>query len=229
MFAYNMNISIAIVDDNLQNRWSLAERINYAEEIDLLFTAVDGGDFLDQMKKLPDSKLPQVVLMDIEMPRLNGIETIRLARTLYPDIKFLILTVFDDDDKIFEAIKAGASGYLLKDEKLPVIIEWIHELIEIGGAPMSPRIARKAMNLLMNHQPNNSKDIINYSPLQDELSVRELEVLKLLVEGLDYKATAEKLFLSTHTVRKHIANIYTKLHISSKAQAIMLVSKYKLI
>lgn len=224
-----MNITIAIVDDNLQNRWSLAERINFAEEIDLLFTADDGTDFLDQMKKLPPNKLPEVVLMDIEMPRLNGIETIRLSRNLYPDVRFLILTVFDDDDKIFEAIKAGASGYLLKDEKLPVIIDWIHELIEIGGAPMSPRIARKAMNLLMNHHPQPAKNLPDYSPLQEELSNREIEVLKLLVDGLDYKATAEKLFLSTHTVRKHIANIYTKLHISSKAQAIKLVSKYKLI
>lgn len=223
-----MNISIAIVDDNVQNRLSLSERINFASEIDLLFTAVDGTDFLDKMKRLSASKLPQVVLMDIEMPRLNGIETIRLARTIYPEVKFLILTVFDDDDKIFEAIKAGASGYLLKDEKVPVIIDWIQELIEIGGAPMSPRIARKAMNLLMEHQSKNAAELPDHSPLQDELSNRELEVLKLLVDGFDYKATAEKLFLSTHTVRKHIANIYTKLHISSKAQAIKLVTKYKL-
>lgn len=215
-----MNISIAIVDDNPQNRISLAERIKYAKEIDIVFTANDGTDFLDQMKKLSADKLPQVVLMDIEMPNLNGIETIRHARILYPEVKFLILTVFDDEEKIFEAIKNGASGYLLKDEKVAVIIDWIRELVEIGGAPMSPRIARKAMNLLMNTTPEYSKEMFQHSPLQHELSEREIEVLKLLVDGYDYKATAEKLFLSTHTVRKHIANIYQKLHVNSKAQAL---------
>ena len=221
-----MKITIAIVDDNLQNRFSLAERINYAEEVDLLFTSTDGADFLDKMKKCLPNELPQVVLMDIEMPRLDGIKTIRLGKTLYPDVKYLILTVFDDDEKIFEAIKAGASGYLLKDEKIPVIIDWIQELVEIGGVPMSPRIARKAMNLLINTAGKPSKELTeNTSFIQDELSYREIEVLKLLVEGFDYKATAEKLFLSTHTVRKHIANIYTKLHITSKAQAIKLTNQ----
>src|SRR5690606_30733810 len=101
-------------------------------------------DFLDKMKSCPPDNRPQLVLMDIDMPVLDGIETVKRATPIYPDIKFLMITVFDDDDKIFEAIKAGASGYLLKDEPSQVISSAIKEVLEFGGAPMSPRIARKA-------------------------------------------------------------------------------------
>src|SRR5450432_1856759 len=144
-----MKIPIGIVDDKSQNRISLAERINYSDDIEVVLTAKDGNDFLEQMKRLHHSAHPSVILMDIEMPGMNGIEAVRTGKQLYPDLNFLMLTVFDDDDKIFEAIKAGATGYLLKDEKVQVIIECIQQLLEIGGAPMSPRIARKALDLLM--------------------------------------------------------------------------------
>jgi DNA-binding NarL/FixJ family response regulator len=139
--------------------------------------------------------------------------------------------VFDDDDKIFEAIKAGAGGYLLKDEKVPVIIDCIEQLQEVGGAPMSPRIARKAFDLLMKaSMPVPAKEEASSEEKNDyRLSARETEVLKLVVDGFDYKAIAEKLFLSSHTVRKHIANIYHKLHVTSKAQAIKLATNNKLI
>lgn len=221
-----MKIPIAIVDDKSQNRVSIAERINYSDDIEVVLVAIDGNDFLEQMKHLAISKRPSVVLMDIEMPRMNGIETVRIGKQLYPDLNFLMLTVFDDDDKIFEAIKAGAIGYLLKDEKLSVIIECIEQLVEVGGAPMSPRIARKALSLLMKSSiPQNEKNAVEKN--DTDLSSREMEVLKLTVDGYDYKAVAEKLFLSTHTVRKHIANIYHKLHVTSKAQAIKIATKNK--
>lgn len=223
-----MKIPIGIVDDKSQNRLSLAERMEHSDDIEVLLTARDGNDFLEQMKMLRDRKQPSVVLMDIEMPNLDGIETVRIAHQLYPSIKFLMLTVFDDDDKIFEAIKAGASGYLLKDEKIAVIIDWIQQLTEVGGAPMSPRIARKALDLLMKAElPANAATVAEKNDYH--LSDRETEVLKLLVDGLDYKAIAAKLFLSSHTVRKHIANIYHKLHVTSKAQAIKLATNNKLI
>ena len=160
--------------------------------------------------------------MDIEMPEMKGTEAVKFASSIYPDLKFLMLTVFDDDDKIFDAIKNGASGYLLKDEKTSTIIDHIQQLLDIGGAPMSPSIARKALSLL-------SRSNINENPLGDaadqvtsKLSERECDVLRLVVEGKDYRAIAEKLFLSSHTIRKHIANIYGKLHVSSKAQVINL-------
>src|SRR5579863_6170609 len=113
-----MIIPIAIVDDKSENRLSLAEKINSSDDIAVRFTALNGKDFLEQMKKLSVSELPEVVLMDIEMPGMNGIEAVQHGKQLNPDVRFLMLTVFDDDDKIFEAIKAGASGYLLKDEKV---------------------------------------------------------------------------------------------------------------
>lgn len=224
-----MKIKLAIVDDKSQNRISLAEKISFSDDIDIVLTAVNGADFLDQLKTVQPNARPQVVLMDIEMPVMNGIEAVRIGKQLYPAIKFLILTVFDDDDKIFEAIKSGADGYLLKDEKLLVIIECIQQLVEIGGAPMSPRIARKALDLLM-HASLQQKQKEAVSKTETYLlSERETEVLHLLVDGYNYRTIAEKLFLSTHTVRKHIANIYEKLHVTSKAQAIKIANNDKLV
>jgi DNA-binding NarL/FixJ family response regulator len=221
-----MKINIAIVDDSTQNRLFLAEQMKYSEEINICFTAKNGIDFLEQMKALPANLHPSIVLMDIEMPEMRGTEAVKYGRQIYPDLRFLMLTVFDDDEKIFEAIKNGASGYLLKDEKTSTIIDHIQQLQEIGGAPMSPTIARKALSLL------SRSDLKETGPVQQKdisskLSERERDVLKLLVEGKDYKAIAEKLFLSTHTIRKHIANIYEKLHVSSKAQIINMALQSK--
>ena len=221
-----MKIPVAIVDDKSQNRISLAEKINFSDDTEVVLTASNGNDFLEKMKYLPLAGYPSVVLMDIEMPGMNGIETVRMGKQLYPSLHFLMLTVFDDDDKIFEAIQAGATGYLLKDEKVSVIIDCIQQLVELGGSPMSPHIARKALSLLMKATlPQQDKTRVATG--EHDLSPREMEVLKLTVDGYDYKAVADKLFLSTHTVRKHIANIYTKLHVTSKAQAIKIATKNK--
>ena len=220
-----MKIPIAIVDDNTQNRNFLVDQIKYSKEVSVIFTAKNGDDFLTQMKSLPKDLHPAVVLMDIEMPEMNGMEAVKYGRQIYPDLKFLMLTVFDDDDKIFEAIKNGASGYLLKDEKTITIIDHIQQLLEIGGAPMSPSIARKALSLLSRSTFN--EDTGTKNDVAERLSERERNVLKLVVEGKDYKAIAEKLFLSTHTIRKHIANIYEKLHVSSKAQVINMALQSK--
>jgi DNA-binding NarL/FixJ family response regulator len=222
-----MKISIAIVDDKSENRLSLAEKINSSDEIAVMFTALNGKDFLEQMKKLSLSQLPEVVLMDIEMPGMNGIEAVRFGKQLYPDVRFLMLTVFDDDDKIFEAIKAGSSGYLLKDEKVARIIEAVQQVAELEGAPMSPTIARKALEMLVK-KPEERKNVDDQSAIShSNLSEREFEILQMMVDGYNSRSTAEKLFLSTHTVRKHIANIYHKLHVTSKARAIKLATKNK--
>ena len=220
-----MKIPVAIVDDNTQNRLSLAEQIGFSDDVSVLFMAKNGVDFLEQMKLLPVNMHPSVVLMDIEMPEMKGTEAVKYGRQIYPDLKFLMLTVFDDDDKIFEAIKNGASGYLLKDEKTSTIIDHIQQLVEVGGAPMSPSIARKALSLLS--RSNMGETIDGKAEVSAVLSERECDVLKLVVEGKDYRAIAEKLFLSTHTIRKHIANIYEKLHVNSKAQVINLALQRK--
>lgn len=223
-----MKIPIAIIDDKYQNRLSLAKRLNLSEDIEVKFTAENGNDFLDIMKSKTSKDYPQVILMDIEMPGMNGIEAVRFGKQLYPQIKFLMLTVFDDDDKIFEAIKAGASGYLLKDEKVSKIIECVHQIVELDGAPMSPTIARRALEMLIKGEEIKTEHV-GSGPLKNVISERETEILKLLVEGYNYRATAEKLFLSTHTVRKHIGNIYAKLHVTSKAMAINFATKNRLI
>jgi DNA-binding NarL/FixJ family response regulator len=222
-----MKILTAIVDDSTQNRLFLADQLGYSDEISVCFTAKNGIDFLEQMKATPPHLQPAVVLMDIEMPGMKGTEVVKYAHQIYPDLKFLMLTVFDDDDKIFDAIKNGASGYLLKDEKTSTIIDHIQQMMELGGAPMSPSIARKALSLLSRSQLDGESAAENKGDIHQTLSERECDVLKLVVEGKDYKAIAEKLFLSTHTIRKHIANIYEKLHVSSKAQVINLALQSK--
>ncbi len=213
-------IKLAIVDDKYQNRQSLSEKIVYSNEVEIVFSAVNGKDFLDKMKSADNKQQPEIVLMDIEMPEMDGIQAVYKGRILYPNVKFIMLTVFDDDDKLFEAIKAGASGYFLKDEKVSTILEGLKQAIYEEGAPMSPRIARKTLNLLVNPLSEQKTEIA-----PNDLSTREMEILKLLVQGSDYKAIAEKLFISPNTVRKHIANIYTKLQVSSKIQLVNLATK----
>jgi DNA-binding NarL/FixJ family response regulator len=210
---------IAIVDDKQPNRVSLQEKLSFLKDIEVAFTAANGEDFLQQIKAQKQDI--DVVLMDIDMPIMNGIEAVNTGSSLYPQTKFLMLTVFDDDEKIFEAIKAGAIGYLLKDENVDKIIEALWQIVEYGGSPMSPRIARKALNLLMGSNLNKSTKEATV------LSSREMDILKGLVEGLDYKGVAEKLFISPYTVRTHITKIYQKLHVSSKTQAVMLAVKNK--
>lgn len=210
-------INIAIVDDKQPNRVSLSEKISFVPGLTVLFLAANGEDFLEQMKT--QKAQPDVVLMDIDMPVMNGIEAVNIASELYPQTRFVMLTVFDDDDKIFEAIKAGAIGYLLKDENVDRIVDAIKEIIEFGGSPMSPRIARKALQLLMGAKVETKQKE------ETILSPREMDILQGLVEGLDYKGVADKLFISPHTVRTHITKIYQKLHVSSKTQAVMMAVK----
>ncbi len=213
-------IAIAIVDDKPQNLLSLKEKIGNNEDIEVLFTASNGEEYLQRLE-LFVNKLPVVVLMDIDMPILNGIDTVTKAKKIHPSINYLMLTVFDDDEKIFAAIQAGAVGYLLKDEQIEVICEAVVQTVEAGASPMSPGIARKALNLLMNAKVN-----LGNTP-ESNLSEREMEILQYLVQGLDYKEVGEKLFISPHTVRNHIANIYHKLQVKNKAQAVSVAMKSK--
>ncbi len=221
-------IPVGIVDDKSQNRLLFTERLNFSDEISVVLTATDGKDFLDQMKKMDFQQRPSVILMDVEMAEMDGIAAVQAGKILYPDVRFLMLTVFDDDDKIFEAIKAGADGYLLKNEKVSTIIDSIVQLAESGSAAMSPRIARKTLDLLMKASiPEIEKE--NREKHDYELSDRETEILKLTIDGYSYRQIAEKLFLSGNTIKKHLANIYHKLHVTSKAQAIKIATKNKLI
>jgi DNA-binding NarL/FixJ family response regulator len=217
-------IHIALAEDNPVNRNTFLQKINQLEGYDLVFISENGSDCLDQLKGLPESRMPEIIFMDIEMPEMNGIQAIEIAHSLYPQIHFLVLTVFDDDEKIFEAIKAGASGYLLKHEPAAVLQDAITNVLEYGGAPMSPAIARKALHLL------SKVPVIESSlapALPSGITHRELEILQHTVNGWDAKRIASVLNLSVLTVRKHIANIYVKLHVNSKAQVISLAHQKK--
>ena len=221
-----MNFSVALTDDNAVNRTSFLQKVTVLGNMQVVFMAHSGHDCLEQLKGLPHSKLPQVVFMDIEMPQLNGIETIRLAKSLYPQIHFVVLTVFDDDEKIFDAIKAGASGYLLKHEPAGVLQEAVINVLEFGGAPMSPAIARKALQLMSRSSlTNTASGNSQANSLPEMITAREEEILKYMVNGWDAKRIADELDVSILTIRKHIANIYQKLHVNSRAQVISLAHK----
>lgn len=219
-------IKIAIVDDRDHVRDTLENRLQYTNEIKVIHTSGNGKEFLTYMKSTQPLTQPDVVIMDIEMPILNGIETVATASVLFPDVKFIMLTVFDSDESIFNAIKAGAHGYLLKDENTDTIIEHIKMVADDKGAVMSPAIARKALDLLMGKSAKTeSADATIKS--ETTLTEREIAVLDCLVNGLDHKSISQKLDISPATVRTHLANIYKKLHVSSKTQAVGLALKRK--
>ena len=213
----NKHVRISLVEDNPVNRRTFQQQVQLQAGWQLVFVARDGRECLTEMKSLPADCLPQVIFMDIEMPQLNGIDTIAIAKSLYPTVHFIILTVYDDDDKIFEAIRAGASGYLLKHESHLALHEAVNNVLNLGGAPMSPAIARKTLQLL--NKPDKPLDK-NVGKLPALITVREKEILEHTISGRDAKQIAALLFLSTHTVRKHIANIYQKLQVQSKAEVI---------
>lgn len=216
-------VLIGVVDDKQVNRRTVERNLATCNGFNIVLQASNGEDFMEQMEAMPAAARPQVVLMDIDMPVMNGIETIAVGSIKFPETKFLVLTVFDDDEKIFEAIQAGASGYLLKDDTALQLNEAILQTLEFNAVPMSPTIARKTLSWLRQIQ----KPVATTAPQQEILSDREIEILKLMVEGLDYKQIADKLFISPLTVRSHTKNIYEKLHVNSKAQAIQIAHKYK--
>lgn len=207
-----MKIRIAIVDDNVFLINSIKEKLSFFSDLLIKFTAESGKDCLD---KVLAGERVDLILMDIQMPKMTGIETCLEIKKVDPGIKVIMLTVFDDDEYIFRAIKAGADGYLLKEVSPSELHSAIIET-EKGGASMTPSIATKTLGLL-----RNPIDITN---LEDQISVklslREVEVLEYLSTGLSNSRMAEKLFLSPGTVRKHIENIYRKLNVHSKIEAV---------
>lgn len=224
-FNIHMNFIIALTEDNSINRNTFLQKMNLLGNMQLAFVAANGNECLEQLKGMPQSKLPQVIFMDLEMPQMDGIETIRLAKSLHPQIHFIVLTVFDDDEKIFEAIKSGASGYLLKHEPAGVLQEAIMNVLEYGGAPMSPAIARKALQLMSRSSIDAS--LSKKNPLPEMITTREEEILRHMVNGWDAKRIASELDISVLTVRKHIANVYEKLHVQSKAEIISMAHQNK--
>jgi len=203
-------ITLAITDDNDFLRQNIIERLK--EEFHIVFEASSAKGILRFLRTNAAADHPQVILMDIEMDEMDGIQATAQIKQINPQIKVIMLTVFEDEEKVFSAIKAGAVGYLVKDERKEKMIECIHDVAE-GGSYLSPSVAIKALHYLQDH----------YEPRQsapgNPLSNREREILKYIIDGISYADIAVKLFISMATVKSHVYHIYEKLQVSNKIEA----------
>jgi RNA polymerase sigma factor (sigma-70 family) len=202
------NIRVSIVEDNHFIRMALEQILMNAVGYDVVALYGSGEEAVD---KIPD-EIPDVVLMDINMGKMSGIEAVRIIKEKCPSIQFMMCTVYEDDEKIFDALAAGASGYILKKTKSAELVAAIRDLYE-GGAPMSGQIASRVVASFRKREE--SRDIV----LLESLSAREHEILELLVKGRLYKEIASTLGISQETVRKHVYNIYKKLHVNNRVEA----------
>jgi DNA-binding NarL/FixJ family response regulator len=201
-----MPIMVSIVEDLAEVRQGLAELIASDRELFLVGSFEDAESAVVQLPALQ----ADIVLMDINLPGMSGIDCIRIIKTKCPATQFLMFTVYENDEKVLQALQAGATGYLLKRTEPKRILESIKELSQ-GGSPMSSNIARKLLNIFLNEKVKTKKDI---------LSDRENEVLRLLADGLLYNEIAAQLFIGHGTVRQHIHNIYEKLHVHNRTEAV---------
>ena len=218
-----MSLRIGIVDDKGSNRNILLDKLNRHGHFTITLCASDGADFLNKMQQTKTAELPQVVLMDLEMPQMDGVAAIAAGSSLYPNVKFIVLTIFDDEEKIFKAIKAGAYGYLLKDESMDTISDMLYQMQENNAGPISPGIAYKMLQLVQNNQMTLVEKSNHEAPNNFfDLTPREKEILLLLVEGLMYKEIGAQLDITANTAKKHVMNIFHKLHVNSRAQAMNL-------
>jgi DNA-binding NarL/FixJ family response regulator len=204
-------IQIAIAEDNKLSLKSILEKLSVYDDIKVQIIAGEGQDLCEQL----ELQTVDVILMDIEMPVMNGITATEKVRKAFPSVKVIMLTNFDDDDNIFNAILAGASGYLLKDEDSAVVYNAIKDTLN-GGAAMSPAIAWKTLQYVRRGGLAQKQA----EPKESLLSTRETEILIELKNGSAYKQIADVLAISEGTVRKHIENIYRKLQVNNKVSAL---------
>jgi DNA-binding NarL/FixJ family response regulator len=210
-------IKVVVFDDNKPRRELLQLLLDNSEGLTCTGAYEDCRNILEHIR----ANVPDVILMDIDMPHVNGIEGLIEVRRHYPTVKVLMQTVFEDDDKIFDAIVAGADGYILKKTPPAKLLEAITEVME-GGAPMTPTVARQVLLLFNNkHQRIEKKDF--------HLSPREQEILGFLVQGLSYKMIAAECHISYATVNSHISHIYEKLHVGSGTEAVAKAMEHRII
>jgi len=210
-----MDLKVVVYDDNKERRDSLSLLMNTTDDLLCIETFNNCMNIENDLKQTQ----PDVVLMDIDMPGINGIEAVKIIRKKFPNIHILMQTVFDDDDKIFKAICEGASGYILKKSSVDFLLDAIRE-VNTGGAPMTPSVAKQVLQLFSKQA--NSKTEYN-------LTNREKEILHLLTTGRSYKMIAAELFITYHTVNEHVKRIYEKLHVNSAAEAVSKAIQERLI
>jgi DNA-binding NarL/FixJ family response regulator len=214
-------IRLGIAEDSPYILKALIEKLGSISDTQLKIKAFNGKDLIEKLQQ--DANV-DLIFMDIEMPELNGIEATFQIKQRWPQIKIVMLTVFDSDDKIFNSIRAGADGYLLKEAENQDLEKSIRDTLE-GGAAMTPSIALKTLRLLRNpHIPENLPETEEI-----RLSKREIEILEQLSKGLKYKIIADNLFLSVGTVKKHVDNVYSKLQVHNKLEAIQKAKSNRLI
>ncbi len=209
-------ISLGIIDDNIKIADQLVQKLGFVEEVEIWFVVHSGRESIEWMQR--ETEHPDILLMDISMPGMDGIETTFRIRQAYPEQRVLMLTVFEDEENIFRAMQAGATGYLLKDEKLDRMLLAFREILE-GGVPMSPAVASRALNMMISGYKPDSKLLVKTHE-EEKLSKRETEILELLAKGLLNKEVAAQLFISDATVKKHIENIYAKLQLRSRVELV---------
>jgi DNA-binding NarL/FixJ family response regulator len=204
-----MIVKVAIFEDNAKYLEALTILVDGLPGLELTGAYLNTNDLIARL----DKSTPEIVLMDIGISPIDGIEATKLILENYPGVKILIQTVFEDDDKVFAAVCAGASGYVLKTHLPLALLSSINEIIS-GGSPMSPTIARKTLSLFREHF-HKTNLVENYN-----LSKREKAILKCLVEGSSYKMTAQQCGIAFETVKSHVRNIYEKLHVTSMTGAV---------
>lgn len=209
-------ISVGIIDDNVKIAEQLVQKLEFVEEVEIWFVVHSGRESIEWMKR--ETEHPDILLMDISMPGMDGIETTFRIRQANPEQRVLMLTVFEDEAHIFRAMQAGATGYLLKDEKLDRMLQAFHEILD-GGVPMSPAVAARALNMMISGYKPDKKLLVTTNE-EEKLSKRETEILELLAKGLQNKEVAAQLFISDATVKKHIENIYAKLQLRSRVELV---------
>mgnify|MGYP003683009539 CR=1 FL=1 len=216
-----MNYKIAIAEDNTFLANLLVEKLSFfKEDLQYVFRARDGKELVEKLAKNSEIDL---VLMDIKMPNMNGIEATKILKKQFPAIKIVMITVFDDDENILQSIQSGANGYLLKEATADELHKGIIDVMN-GGATMTPSIAMKTLKILQ------TANIQQYEVNEEiKLSKREKEVLEQLSKGFGYQLIAEKLFVSPATIRKHIENIYRKLQVHNKIQAVEKARRHRLL
>ena len=212
-----MAIKISVYEDNLPLLESLSYLINKTDGFELCSASFSAVHVLDQCQE----NTPDLILMDIDMPDLSGIEATRMVINAFPDINIMMFTVFEDSDKIFDALCAGATGYLLKKTPSAQIIAAIKELHH-GGSPISSSVARKVLDYF-------TKSTFSKKKVSYQLSQREIDILKRLVMGDSYKMVADACFISIGTVYSHINTLYKKLHVNSKSEAVVKAMHERLI
>lgn len=216
-----MAVRVTIFDDNTRLLDSLSVLIDGSPGFQIAGTFENCNSLIGDIEKTQ----PDVILMDIEMPGINGIEAVKIVKQRFPKMNVMMQTAFENDENVFAAICAGASGYILKNTPPSKILECIIEVYQ-GGSPMSPSVARKVLGFLQQPKPEEKKDTVeeNYN-----LSAREKEILACLVKGMSYKMIADHCNITYETVRSHMKNIYEKLHVASMTEAVAKAINQKLV